>query len=239
MKRGLFVAAAIAAVLSVHTGALAAHEEFKLIGKMVKNPEDMKPGEIVPEDEVLYPGPYETKKNEYWKIRVTRGTDVYYIMFGPDPLAVADGDDPIGKGEIRTCAADPTHHEFAILDGVGYFGGTRPYGGSEGGSAIGEGSIFIVQGIPDDPPGNPQDDYFVYLDEGVGTYMTVHNKNVLLQSQAITEINEYSTVEDDGTIIGPVPTKVATLSGLHDIRRRNWETLKCADAIGLPRPVPY
>ncbi len=116
---------------------------------------------VVPKDPVLLGATtHATAEGEYWIIRVKRdGAIDYFIIFGPDPSTGGTG-----RAQIRVCylpAGGGQEHELAVTDGIGYFAGTNPYGGTQGGSGYSEGSIFIVVGCPD----ASDQDSFIYLSQ--------------------------------------------------------------------------
>jgi hypothetical protein len=171
----------------------------------------------------------------YWIIHVNKGgpeNENYYILFGPDPTPLASA---AGTGIIRDSTADPQNQELAVVDGIAYIVGFhRPYGGSDGGSGVGEGTIFVVQGRP----GLGEADRFVLLDkEGAQQgKLTVYKHNDTSKKKDISDINEFINVPDDGEVTGATPTSVRDDQEIRDML---WEVVKLADLADLRRPVPY
>lgn len=227
MRPIAFVGAAVAALCLTH-GASAAEDLFIVIKKMLKD------GTVMPgagQTLKKADGQVSTKANEYWQILVTRdGLLPYMILFGPDPNA----DDTTGTCYIRDCAASPQHQELVVKKGAAYFIGSQPYGASDGGSGVGEGTKFVVQvPVADDTA------TFVYLDEDDGDYMTVYNATDTRERQSITEINHYSQVADSGAISGTVPPPTRNLPAGDPIRTGLWKLVVIVDLFGIEKPDPY
>lgn len=176
---------------------------------------------------------FTTEPHEYWVLGVKEeGAQAfsYYILFGPDPDSTATP----GRGATRVSSAGTGALELYVIDGVAYFFTTQPnvhpYGGTNGGSGVGDGTGFTVWSRAND------DDYFVCLE---GSGVVVHPKAPGAMQDV--PINWYLRVPDNGTLGTNVPTVVTRLQALNSLRNRTWLTIVLAAqaSVGIRRPLPY
>ncbi|MHC4217200.1 MAG: hypothetical protein ACYSU7_01980 [Planctomycetota bacterium] len=230
MRHALRIGMALVAVSLFHGTATAANQdEFTLVFVMTPT------GERTVVNAVLeHNRPLSTGQN-YWVIHVVphgENAEEYDILFGPDPQTTTN---EAGAGIIRDSAAGDTHQELGLESGIAYYIGSRPYGGSDGGSGVGEGTIFVIHARPIDEDGR-----FIFLDtEGTATAkLTVHSRapSPTPPSVVVDKVNKHVQVPDDGDLSAVNPKKVR---GKQSIRNLLWEVVKLVDLAGLGRPLPY
>jgi len=199
-------------------GVAAADDVFTLEFTMTPGPAWVKTEINAP---LQHGRPLRTGLN-WWIIHVDRGgpeEENYRIVFGPDPSPTTSTE---GQGFIRDAVHDSDHQELVVQDGVAYFFGPRPYGGSDGGSGVGEGTIFVVQGRP-----GGDEDRFIYLDtHGGSPKLVVHKHDDKNEKVEIPTVNRYVEVPDDDDVTG-LPIK--NLRNKETIRNMLWEVVKAAD----------
>ena len=233
MRCGMRIGTALIAVGLFH-GAAAAADEFRHMFTLNSD------GQIVRVvDEPLPHGDLLKTRGDYWIIHVTRvvgegeSPEDYYILFGPDPTPTTTS---AGLGIIRPSTDNPAHQELAVSDGIAYIIGLglqRPYGGTDGGSGVGEGTIFIVQGRS-----GTATDRFIFLDThgASGAHVRVFKKNVKAQERQILEINQYLEIPNTGNMSGITAQPLRNEIGIRDMV---WRVVKLADMAGLDRPLPF
>lgn len=190
MRSGI-LAGALLAALFVADGAVLA-DTFTRIGKFrVGGPL------IVQEVELTHDVQYTTGIRQYWIIKVqgTRAAQAfeYCIVFGPEPTK----DDEGGTMTIKDSVQYPANQELSVISGAAYYAGTYPYGGTQGGSGAGEGTIFMTYGRN---RGSSLDDVFIYFNDGTTGGIDVYKKGDPdpAKSRDITLVNHYLLVPDNG-----------------------------------------
>jgi hypothetical protein len=221
--------AVVAASLLPGTATAADQDEFTLVFVMTPTGERTDVGAVLEHNRPLSTG------LNYWVIHVVphgEGAEEYDILFGPDPSLTTN---EAGAGEIRNSEADETHQELGLESGIAYYIGSQPYGGSNGGSGVGEGTIFVIQARPTDEDGR-----FIFLDtEGTpNASLTVHSRaaSPTPPTVVVDKVNKYVQVPDDGDLSGVTQKNVR---GKQSIRDMLWEVVKLVDLAGLARPLPY
>ncbi len=150
---------------------------------------------------------FETLPDQYWVIQVTKtGGGTYCILFGPDPSIPGAR----GRAIIRDCTYPLAlgHQELAVIEGVSYYAGTQPYGGTQGGSGYSEGTKFIAFGRSGSGGG---DDVFIL--EGLSSAYPLRvypaGNPDPAKSKPISTVGHYLEVPDNGYLVGkaaqPVP----------------------------------
>lgn len=231
MKARLLIGVALAAATAADPAATAATTFFRT-HTFKKGDTALKAAPLLLDHNIQHV----TDPGVFWVIAVTNPPpeQPYWIVFGPDPRG--DPSNRRGSARIRNSYADPTgqHQELFVEDGFAYFFGTYPYGGTQGGSGVGHGTIFLVWARPAN-----QTDYFVYLDPDGGPRMTVTTPPNPPASLDITQVNHYVEISDTGAFATPSPVLVprTTLKPLRDII---WEMMKFTDLdpAYLRRPIP-
>ena len=183
--------------------------------------------------------------SSYWLIEVDPapvGVENYLILFGPDPSQTGA---TAGLGTIRDSIHTPARQELVVQDGVAYFFGPRPYGGTDGGSGVGEGTIFVIQGRPKDD-GDPRDDRFIYLDYHTDVTplpkVIVYKFNDAGKQVELDDINTCVNIKDDGVMTGVAPKSLRPKTA---IRNMLWDVVVLVDLVEEPvnfpikRPLPY
>ncbi len=195
MKGGIAVRiAALLAALFILTGAASAQTftrvaRFKPGDSLTQVSESLEPEFYTAQGGYMPPG-------EYWVIKVvTAANQEYCIVVGPDPNLSSNAR---GHFRIRTSAYTGIQ-ELSVFEGVAYFAGIQPYGGTQGGSGYSDGTIFMVLG-----QGSGADDVFIFL-EALDEQQQLHDLDILdyfgaTTSKSIDARNHYLQVRDDGNL---------------------------------------
>jgi hypothetical protein len=237
----------IAAILAVHSTAVA--DTFEVIAKFTKDDpssyQEINPYELTEDD-----NPITTPAMKYWVVRVTRDSSTKYcIIIGPEPT----NDQATGEFIIRGSVKYPGGRELAVIEGVAYYAGAAdqyPYGGTQGGSGVGEGTFFMAYGRP-----GGSSDYIILFENGIaGTSVEVSPAGQPYASGTSFELkpaNHYLRLEDNNTSIGAenlhAITKYSTPAPVRDVMFRTVAQVDIAlrraptlkTSLGLDRPLPF
>ncbi|MHC5006900.1 MAG: hypothetical protein ACYTGF_06025 [Planctomycetota bacterium] len=183
--------------------------------------------------------------SNYWLIEVDpapAGVENYLILFGPDPSQTGS---TAGLGTIRNSTFATARQELVVQDGIAYFWGPHPYGGTEGGSGVGEGTIFVIQGRPDEDE-EDKDDRFIYLDlhtdDAPLPKLTVYKMGDNTVKVELDTINTYVNIKDGGDMTGVTSKSLRPKTA---IRNMLWDVVKLVekawedDEFEIGRPLPY
>ncbi len=257
MGRALQLCCVAAAILAVHSTAAA--DTFKVVAKIRKG-DPMTFTQLASPDELNTSDPtwptYTTEPDTYWVISVETAKPGgslynYCVIAGPDPSA----NGARGEFVIRNSTKYPSHQEVAITKGVAYYSSIGdaqyPYGGTQGGSSVGEGTIFMAYGRT----GAITSDVFVLFDDDDGIHIGSlriwpkgnDDDNV---AKCLSLANHYLVVADAPTDLSDhVESKVTKDGGDESIRKAILGTFTLVDFalkqdatlrdIGLDRPLPF
>lgn len=165
-----------------------------------------------------------TTTDAYLKIQVSRSDHTSFdILLGPDP--------DTGGAASGYVYGSPSL-ELYVLQGVAYFAGTRPYGGTTGGAATSDGSIFVIQkraaGV----------DRFAFLDkQAAATYLRVSNRLATPTVADITYVERYRDVTSSGNILPEV--NFQDVPAKDPFGRFLVRLIDLAKAAELPRPAGW
>jgi hypothetical protein len=220
MKRG--VACGVVALLSTLLAARgAAAQTFTKIA--ISSPGQLLDTAGLPQ--VLDQPQYDVPVGQYWVIEVTKtGSPAYSVVVGPDPTGSSN---LAAHFIIRACARDSTIKELAVTEGIGYFAGTAPYGGTQGGSGYSEGSKFMVLGRS----AGSTDDVFIFLEKTDDKPLRVYNiGDTNATPVSISARNYYLLVPDTGDFSGRTPRSLFNgLGPTTTIRKAKSMTIDIVD----------
>lgn len=218
-SKPLFVASLAALFLTSHV--MAAHEWFRLTGVLT-------PGQ--PIQNVNSPLPLNqpiTVTDTYLRIEVTRSGSgqPYEVLFGPDPITGGSA-----TMKIVTSIIDPTYKDIYLESGILVMSGSRPYGGTQGGSATSDSSYLVVRKLA-------TKGRFFYLDDGGGCGpMKVDNADK--SDHKDVAVDHYVDVAD---AVGPItwpPKDILALSPKDPIIGFLWRVIDLGDQAGFTKPWP-